>query len=87
MTGTLPDELIEPALPGALAYVWMWFLDLSATRGSNGFGPSALGFRDIAAWSELMRIRPTPFEVDLIRNLDGLFLIACVGDTPKPKKG
>lgn len=83
MTGQAPMELIEPELPGALAYVWQWFLELSSGRGSNGFGPAALSYRDIAAWADLMRIRPTPFEVELIRAMDGLFFSECVAETPK----
>lgn len=83
MTGVVPDELVEPECPAMLVHVWRWFLDLSTTRGSTGFGPAPLGYRDIAAWSALMRTSPTPFEVALLRELDRLFFAECVAEPGK----
>jgi hypothetical protein len=70
----LEDELRGAPLPEAGAYLWRAFLRLSARRGSNGFGPSALAYHDIAAFERLTRFSFTPWEVEMIEALDGLYL-------------
>lgn len=74
MTGQTPLELIDPGCPALVEHVWFWFLDLSRSRGGSGFGANALSFSEIAAWCALSGERPSPYEVELIRALDGLFM-------------
>lgn len=57
-----------------VVHVFGWFTELSATRGSNGFGANPIGYRDIADWSRLTGELPTPFEVSCILALDSAFL-------------
>lgn len=57
-------------MPYALAHVWGWFLELSATRGANGFGFASITFNEIAQWARVTGRDPLPFEVALIRRLD-----------------
>ena len=83
MTGTVPMELIEPELPAVVSHVWHWFLALSGVRGSTGFGPAPIGYRDIADWSRLTGNAPTPHEVGLLRDLDAAFLRS--GITPQAR--
>lgn len=87
MTGQAPLELIEPELPGAAAHVWLWFLELGAARGSTGFGPAPLSYRDIADWSRLMHIEPSAWEVTLLRDLDRAFFAVAVADPPPATGG
>ena len=83
MTGQTPLDLIEPPLPGALAHVWHWFLELSAARGSTGFGPAPIGYRDMADWSRMTGAQPTPFEVGLLREIDLQYFALTFSDKPK----
>lgn len=59
---------------GPAAYLWDWFMELHAARGSNGFGPSPIGFADLAAWAQLTKRAPTAFEVMALRALDHAYL-------------
>lgn len=63
-------------MPPELTYLWGWFQELSATRGSNGFGPNPITYTEIGAWSRLTGRLIRPTEVRLIMTLDGLFRIA-----------
>lgn len=65
-----------PEVPPAGQRVWGIFLDLNATRGSNGFGPLPIAYSEIAAWSSL-REPVRPFELDIIRALDEAMLKAA----------
>jgi hypothetical protein len=57
--------------------VWSWFLELSASRGSNGFGGlDPLSYTEIDAWARLHGVAPTPFEVGVLRRLDQALLKA-----------
>jgi hypothetical protein len=77
-----PDEAeldnLETQLSGPpfseLAYLYYWFSSISAGRSSNGFGPNSLSATEILAWSQMTGHRLTPWEFDLIRELDGLWL-------------
>lgn len=62
-----------PECPVAMAHVWRWFLDLSNMREWGEGGPKAIRPTEIAAWSQLTRIRPTPREIRLILDLDVKF--------------
>lgn len=60
------DDIVEP--------VWDWFVEIAARKSSNGFGPGALTWVDLDAWQRLRRIRLSGGELDLILELDGIFL-------------
>ncbi len=73
-TGRRPAALDGPPLPPDVAHVWFWFLELSAARGSNGWGPNALGFADIFAWISLTGTLTRPPEIAAILMLDRLWM-------------
>src|SRR5437879_6395898 len=56
--------------PQELAYLWGYFLELHAARGSNGFSPTTLTFSEIGRWSALIGIALEAWEVMVIRRLD-----------------
>lgn len=64
-----------PEMPSAGQYLWGWFLELHRARG-GGFGPAPLGFAEIAAWSGLRGVRLTPWEVEILRDLDASWFAA-----------
>jgi hypothetical protein len=68
-----PDA-IGPECPRWLEYLWQWWLELNLVRGSSGFGPLPVSFTEIAAWAQLTRRAPDPFEVECIVALDRAFL-------------
>lgn len=73
-SGLAAPELVGPPLPAAGAYLWGWFLDLSAARGRSGFGLGPISYQDIAAWAWLHGIAPSSFELGVLRRLDLAFL-------------
>ena len=65
--------LRPPALPPAVAHVATWYLQLAATRRGS-LTPQPITYGDIQAWAAMMRIVPTPTEVDLLRACDTVTL-------------
>jgi hypothetical protein len=63
-----------PPLPPALKYVWQAFNRLRRRKGSNGFAIDPIGWPDIDAFVRFSRLALTPWEVELIEDLDNLFL-------------
>ena len=70
----ITTQLDGPLLPDDVTHVWMWFNDLSAARGSNGWGPNAISYQDIAAWIALTGTITRPPEIAAILMLDRLWL-------------
>ena len=69
-----PIERLHRSCPELLEYLWSWFLELSAARSGNGAGPNPISYAEIAAWGHLTGLRPTSFEVKILRALDIKFL-------------
>lgn len=79
-TGVRPPELDPPPVPAGLAHVWRWFGDLSTGRRLGAFGPAPLGWDDIAAWAALAGAKPTPADLDALRELDAAYLDRVYAD-------
>jgi len=77
-TGRRPAALDGPELPVDGAHVWYWFLELSAGRGSDGFGPNQIAWLDLLAWTTLTGAIIRPAEVEAIMALDRAWLAAHV---------
>lgn len=73
-TGRRPAALDGPMLPADGAHVWASFLELSAGRGSNGFGPNPISWLDLLAWRMLTGVIVRPAEIDAIMALDRAWL-------------
>lgn len=74
-TGIRPPELEGPPLPTDLAHIWGWFTELSAARGSSGFGPNPISYPDILAWTLLTGTVIRPAEIAAITAVDHAWLI------------
>ncbi len=67
-------ELEQPPLPEGARHIWGAFLRLSAHRASGGFGPGPITWPDLDAFCRMTRTRLVPWEVEMIEDLDGLWL-------------
>jgi hypothetical protein len=67
----------KPDLPDEGAYLWDWWLELHARRGSHGFGPCPISHVEIDAWARLCDTCPQPWEVRALGMLDNAFLRAA----------
>lgn len=56
--------------PEPLAYLWGWFCELMARRGTNGFGVNPIGFDELDAWCRVLGRTLTPWEVRVLLRLD-----------------
>ena len=85
--GQLPDQLADaPTLPAYLTFVWTTFWELSAARGSNGFGLDPIRWTDLHAWQQLTRTQLAPWEVRAVLAIDRVFrqvMGAKDGDRPR----
>lgn len=70
----MPPELDIPPLAAPVAHIWDWFLELHAARGGNGFGPNAIGWREIQAWLDLTGTLARPPEIQAIMAIDRAWL-------------
>jgi hypothetical protein len=70
----LPGVEEEPECPWQVAHLWGWFAQIGASRTSNGFGPNAISWLDILAWSVLTGTEIRPWEVLVIQRLDHAYL-------------
>jgi hypothetical protein len=66
--------LCGPPFPKELAYIWKIFVRLSTRRGSNGFGGLPIGWSDIDAFCRLSQTKLHPWEIEIIEDLDALYL-------------
>lgn len=60
--------------PNYLADIWYCFLQLNNKRTSNGFGVNPVTYPDVLAYCQLKDLYLSPYEVDLIMQLDNICL-------------
>lgn len=70
----LEAELAVLPLPRELDYLWRAFWRLAGRRQSTGFGPARISWMEIDAFVRLSGVRFTPWEIELIEELDDLYL-------------
>lgn len=69
--------------PAHGAHVWSYFLDIAATRQSNGMALTRLSRIEIAQWAADELIVLEPWERRTILDIDALFVAV---NTPDPSK-
>jgi hypothetical protein len=72
--GEIPEEYQSLTVPEALIHCWYWFIELSRTRTSNGFGANPISYNEIVSWSDLTGVRPDNIEVQALMALDSAFM-------------
>ncbi len=80
-----PDlDVGEP--PPEFIYLIEWFADLHQARQSGMGGPSPISYSDILSWRELLRVDIKPYEVEIIRAIDNVYLNVANEITSKEMK-
>jgi hypothetical protein len=79
-TGLSLKELEAPTeFPEVLASVWFAFISLSNCRSQGFSGPNPISYRDIKDYIELTESPLSPREVNLLRELDGVYMRTAHG--------
>lgn len=86
-TGRRPSALDGPEPPVDGTHVWAWFLELSAGRGSNGFGPNPISWLDLLAWTVLTGTITRPAEINAIMALDQVWMKVQAARNSEPDHG
>src|SRR5690349_20378656 len=85
--GQKVPELQMPHFPFQLYREWGWFSDLHAARQSSGFGPLPLSYSEMHSYFYLIEEKPNPWQMGLLRRLDGVALKHYASLRPKTKPG
>lgn len=86
-TGVKAPELASlPRLPVEVAHIWDWFGDLNSARGA-GMALEAISWSDMRAYFEMVSVKPTRWEINALRRLDGAWLESRSGRKKKAAKG
>jgi hypothetical protein len=65
--------LIPLPFPHEISHLWEWFQAMNQMRQNTGLGVCRLS-SEIVTWQQLEGIRLNPFELDVIRRLDAVFV-------------
>ena len=74
----------NPEIPFYIEHIWVWFWQLSKGRTAGMSGANALSWQDIKAWNELLQIQIKPVEVEILYEMDSLYL-KYISDKQKKK--
>lgn len=61
-------------MPRGLDYLWSMFCRMRRRKGSNGYSQQPLEWPDIEAFLRLTRQTLVPWELEVVEELDDLFL-------------
>lgn len=78
--------LDAPELPSGCEQLWLDFLALHECRGSSGFGPHKISWRDFADWQGVTGAWLEPWQRDAIRKADDAFIADWQERQPKGEK-
>lgn len=70
----LEADLFGAPLPRAIAYLWVAYNRIRRRKGGSGFGVSLIEWPDIEAFQRNSRINLAPWEVEIIEELDDLYV-------------
>lgn len=66
----------QPKVPYGSEYIWDLFWEVRKGVGGNGFSPNPISSLEILAYSQLSRIKITPFMFNALRYMDAQYLKA-----------
>ena len=67
-------QLIPPELSNLALDMVGLFFDVAANRGSTGFGPAPVSYRQILDWEELRRVELEQWQINMILKADRAYL-------------
>ena len=66
-----------PPIPEAVSYLWNTFLRIRSRIGADAMGnPRPIAWADLDAFNRLSGLRLRPWEIDIIEQLDAVYLEA-----------
>jgi hypothetical protein len=83
-SGNRPEQLEAVECPSEIKYLWFYFCQLHARRGSSGMGPNPISYAEIEAWSRLQHVKLSAFEVGVLDRLEALYLKRAAEQAHKP---
>jgi hypothetical protein len=72
--GRTPVALQGPEFPYVLEGLWSIFLELSNTRSQGYSAPLPISYQEVKAWCDLTGINLSPWEVQVIKRLDTVYI-------------
>ena len=73
-TGIRPKRLEGPEFPVLLSHIWSAFVACSKGRTGGFSGANPLSYESIKAWMELTGTPLNPREVELVKELDVIYI-------------
>ena len=67
-------ETYQPNPPADTAYLFHWFMDLSAARTTTQFGLAALKWPEIESYFRCRGLNPNSYDIRAMQALDSVFL-------------
>lgn len=74
-----------PEIPFYLEHIWEWFWQLHRGRSYGMSGPNPITWENILAWKNLLEIQIRPIEIEIINEIDSMYL-KYISDKHKKKK-
>jgi len=74
-TGFTPKALDNPTeFPSLLMYIWSAFCSLNSARTAGFSGPNPITYTEIKAWKELTDTPLGPWDIQVLKRLDQVFI-------------
>lgn len=85
-TGVKPPQLRDMIeLPESCEHVWVWFMRLHNTRPA-GMGVSSISYSEMMGFFYLEGIKPLPWEIRLLNQLDNIAVEHMIKEQEKHQK-
>lgn len=82
MSYLTPDD---PEIPDYIAYIWIWFWELSSRRRSSLGGGESIAYGEITQWIAVTCSDPTQQEIGVLLDMDNAYL-SEIAEIQKEKK-
>lgn len=63
-----------PEIPFYLEHIWGWFWQIHRGRTYGMSGPNPLTWPDIQSWTNLLQTTIRPIEVEILKEIDNVYL-------------
>ena len=74
--GRIKEEDRQPTLRPELAVLFLWFEKLNRRRRYDMGSPLPIAYEDIEAFGRMMRLDITPLQVEMLTEIDDVYLLA-----------